>query len=349
MRVLQVAPPWFCVPPTGYGGIEWVVASLADGLADAGHEVTLLASGGSRTRARLRQVFTDPPSPRLGDPWVEAEHVLAAYADPSGFDLIHDHSGPVGLAAAAAAASSGPPVVHTLHGPWTRTNSGLYRRVCDRVRLVAISHDQAGRAPEGIRVADVVHNGIPIDRYPFREDRDPDPFLLFVGRASIEKGPVTAIEVAARTGLPLVMAIKVNEREERAYFDEAIAPAAARHDVEILTRVTHEEKVDLMGRATAVLFPIQWDEPFGLVMAEANACGTPVIAFARGAAPEVLRHEDTGYLVPSGDVDGLVDAVKRADAIERSACRRHVERHFSAAAMVERYLACYRRVLDTAR
>lgn len=342
MRVLQIAPPWFPVPPTGYGGIEWIVASMADGLVDAGHETTLRASGGSRTKATLRSFYDDPPSIHVGDPWYESPHAIAAYAERERYDIIHDHTGAIGPAIAASL-SDGPPVVHTLHGPWTEANQYLYRAVSDRVSLVAISHDQASRAPEGIRVADVVHNGVPLDRYPYRADKE--EFLLFVGRATADKGPEVAIDVAKRTGLPLVMAIKVAEPLEIQYYQTMIAPAMIGADVDVRTAVEHDEKVDLMGRAKAVVVPIRWDEPFGLVMAEAMACGTPVVAYRRGAAPEIVVDGETGALVAPGDLGALVDAVDRMDAIDPAACRARVEASLSATEMVARYVEVYERLL----
>ena len=343
MRILQVAPPWFPVPPTGYGGIEWIVASLADGLADAGHDVTLLASGGSHTRATLKTVYDDAPSLHVGDPWYEAPHSLAAYTRRDDFDLIHDHTGVIGPAIAAALPPGPPPVVHTLHGPWTTANERLYRAVCGRVHLAAISNDQASRAPEGIRVAAVCHNGVPLERYPYREDKE--DFLLFVGRATADKGPEIAIEVAKRVGLPLIMAIKIAEPLEIEYYDTMMAPALVDADVDIRTGVEHDEKVDLMGRARAVLVPIRWDEPFGLVMAEAMACGTPAVAYRRGAAPELVVDGETGYLIEPGDLGAFVDATHQVERIAPSACRQRVEEHLSSDRMVARYVELYERLV----
>jgi glycosyltransferase involved in cell wall biosynthesis len=343
VRVLQIAPPWFTVPPSGYGGTEWIVSSLADGLADAGHDTTLFASGGSTTRARLRSYYDVPPSLHVGDPWYESPHAVAAYAARDEFDVIHDHTGAIGPAIAACL-RDGPPVVHTLHGPWTTANEHLYRAAGSRVSLVAISHDQASRAPEGIQVADVVHNGVPLERYPYREDKE--DFLLFVGRAAADKGPEVAIDVARRVGLPLVMAIKINEPLEVQYYESMIAPAMVGADVDVRTGVGHEEKVDLMGRARAVIVPIRWDEPFGLVMAEAMACGTPAVAYRRGAAPEIVVDGETGALIEPGDLRGMVDAVRRADRIDPARCRARVEDHLSGQRMVAGYTALYERLLD---
>jgi glycosyltransferase involved in cell wall biosynthesis len=338
MRILQIAPPWFPVPPTGYGGIEWIVSSLADGLTDLGHEVTLVANGDSETSAELVSVFDGSRPHRLGDMWMEAAHVVTAYLRASEFDIVHDHTGVIGPSIAAAG-DLRVPVINTLHGPWTRENAVLYRTIGQHVALTAISHDQASRAPEGVRVAAVVHNGIELDAYPVGRQRE--DFLLFVGRASAEKGPEVAIEVARRTGRRLVMAMKVNEPEEHRYLAEVVGPAMRGVDVDLRTSVGNEEKSDLMMRARAVIVPIAWDEPFGLVMAEAAACGAPVIAFRRGSAPELVLDGISGRLVPPGDIAAMVDAVESIETIDPLDCRAWAEGRFSARRMVRRYLRLY--------
>jgi len=348
MRVLQIAPPWFPVPPTGYGGIEWVVSSLADGLTALGHDVTLVANGDSETSAELVSVFDGSTPQRLGDVWMDAAHAVTAYLHANDVDVVHDHTGVIGPAIAAAGGLR-TPVVNTLHGPWTDGNTLLYRAISRRVALTSISHDQAARAPEGVRVAAVVHNGIELDAYPVGRQRE--DFLLFVGRASPEKGPEVAIEVARRVGLPLVMAMKVNEPDEHRYLAEVVQPAMERADVhvELRTDVGHEQKADLMMRARAVLVPIAWDEPFGLVMAESAACGAPVIAFRRGAAPELVLDGISGRLVPPGDVDAMTAAVADIDRIDPLDCRAWAEGRFSSRRMVRRYLRVYEELMPARR
>ena len=338
MRILQIAPPWFPVPPTGYGGIEWIVSSLADGLTALGHDVTLVANGDSETSAELISVFEGSSPQRLGDVWMEAAHAVTAYLRAGDVDVIHDHTGVIGPAIAAAG-NLRVPVVNTLHGPWTRDNEVLYRAISRNVALTAISHDQASRAPDGVRVAAVVHNGIELDAYAVGRRRE--DFLLFVGRASHEKGPEVAIEVARRVGMPLVMAMKVNEPAEHRYVDQVVRPAMEGVDVDLRTDVGHDEKADLMMRTRAVLVPIGWDEPFGLVMAEAAASGAPVVAFRRGSAPELVLDGISGRLVPPGDVDAMVEAVNGIGDIDPLDCRAWAEGRFSARRMVRRYLRVY--------
>jgi glycosyltransferase involved in cell wall biosynthesis len=188
-----------------------------------------------------------------------------------------------------------------------------------------------------------VHNGVLLARYSLVEKKQ--NFLLFVGRAHPEKGPQVAVEVARRLGQPLVMAIKVNEPIEKAYWDEVLEPLCRELDVEVHFEPGHKEKVDLMGHAAALLAPIQWREPFGMVIPEANACGTPVVAFARGAAPELIVHGQTGFLVPPGDVDGFCAATDRVGDIEPARCRSHVGEYFSAEKMVAGYEEIYQSVL----
>mgnify|MGYP001818699570 FL=1 len=339
MRILQVAPPWLTVPPSRYGGIEWVVSGLADGLADAGHEVTLLASGGSSTRAALVSAFDEPPFEQLGDARIEAIQALTAYHRRRDFDIIHDHTAAVGPALAAL--TVGPPVVHTLHHAWLDDQIRLARLVAPPVRLVAISHDQAARSPDDVPIAAVVHNGIQVDRYPFTQDKD--DYLLFVGRSSQDKGPAVAIEVARRLGRHLVIAMKINERSERKYWEDVLRPLIGSDPaVDVVPNPKHDRKADLMARAATVVVPIRWPEPFGLVMPEANACGTPVVAFEIGAAAEVIDHGTTGFLVPPGDLDGFCAAVERTKDLLPRDCRTHVVRNFSVQRMVANYERVYK-------
>lgn len=333
MRILVVAPPWLPVPPRGYGGTEWIVAMLADGLVARGHQVTLVCAGGSATRAERRIVFDPAPSERFADRGVEAVHAVEAYAGCERFDVVSDHSGPVG---AAVAAHAGRPVVHTLHGAWTADARRLYRAIGGRLHLVAISHDQAARAPVGVPVADVVHNAVPLEQLPYRRAKEPG-LLAFVGRACPEKGPEVAIEVARRLGRRLVMCCKISEPEERRYWSDVVAPQLRHVDVEVRDRASREETVAVMGRAAAVLCPIRWPEPFGLVMAEANACGTPVVAFRSGAAPEVVADGVTGRLVRPGDLDAFTAAVETVDELDPAACRAHVAARFTPERLVDGY------------
>jgi glycosyltransferase involved in cell wall biosynthesis len=339
MRIAQIAPPWFTVPPSGYGGIELVVSLLTENLVERGHDVTLFASAGSTTTAALVSPLDAPDPALLGNVWYEVSHALSAYLDAiETFDVIHDHSGIVGPALGALL-DGGPPVVHTLHGPWTEPGRRYYRLLQDRVHLVAISEAQRSDFPE-LRYAATVHNGIDPESYPYREDKD--EYLVYIGRATPDKGPVQAIEVARQAKMPLKMLVKRNEPFEIAYWDEAVAPKL--HDeVEVFERVSHDVKAEMLSRARAMVFPIQWPEPFGLVMIEAMACGTPVLACPRGAATEIVDDGSTGFLRSS--VDELVETVRRVGECSSSACRAWVANRFSTDAMVSGYERVFEKVI----
>jgi len=334
MRIAQIAPPWFPVPPDGYGGTERVVAILADGLASRGHDVTLFASGGSRSRARIQTPLPVAPDPEtLGNTWDDAFHASAAYLHAGEFDLIHDHSGIIG-ACLGGLLRGGPPVVHTLHGPWHEQARRQLALLDRNLHLVAISAAQRASNPY-VRYAAVIHHGLDPDELPYgavKEER-----LAFLGRSSPDKGIAEAISISARTGLPLTMMVKIGEPEEKVYWESCIAPLL--HDgIELIVNADHKTKVRELGRAKALVFPMCWNEPFGLVMVEALGCGTPVVVTCRGSAPEIVTHGETGFLVePDDAVDGSVAAIARLDEIDPAACRLRFETHFSAGRMVEQH------------
>ncbi|MDP9342667.1 MAG: glycosyltransferase family 4 protein [Actinomycetota bacterium] len=340
MRIAEVAPPWIAVPPKGYGGIEWVVSLVADGLAEHGHDVTLFATGDSTTKARLEYVFEHAP----GATWInsvyhDTVHALHAFRDPGRFDLYHLH---VPWAALVAGTLCGRPIVLTVHGSINDRMRDLFDRVGDRAWFVAISESQR-RQMEELRYAGVVYNGIDLEQYPFQADKD--EYLLFLGRAAPEKGLLRAVLTAKKAGLPLVLALKMADPHEREHWERDakphLPPGTVVHD-----EIDHEGKVELLARARAVLFPIDWEEPFGLVMTEAMACGTPVIATPRGSVPEVIADGETGFIVPVEDYPAAaVECLGRLDEIDPKACRARVERLFSKEAMVQGYERAFERVL----
>ena len=339
LRIALVAPPWLPIPPHGYGGTERVIALLADGLSAAGHDVTLFAAAGSRTGARLVSPLEQPPPVIGAAPDEEAFHTMAAFLARDDFDLIHDHTslGP----AFAGLLLDGPPVIHTLHGPWTPGLKHKLGLVHDRVHLVAISHAQQ-RLNTAVRVAGVVHNGIDIDAHPFQEHKE--DFLLYLGRVNPDKAPEVAIEVAQKAGLPLTMIIKRSEPEEWEYWHDEVEPLVD-DSITVLEQPAHDVKVDLLGRARALVCPINWPEPFGLVFAEALACGTPVITRPFGAAPEIVT-ADVGFLCD--DVKDMVEAVDAVHEISPHACRARAVDNFSGDAMVRGYTRVYESVLNEA-
>jgi glycosyltransferase involved in cell wall biosynthesis len=342
MRIALIAPPWYAVPPSGYGGIEWVVALLADGLTDRGHDVTLFAPPGSRTRARLVSPLGEQPPPdSIGNPWYEASHAMSAYEESERFDILHDHTGPVGVSIGALIES---PIVHTLHGPFTPQTLMLYSRIARHLWFVAISESQRSMGPPDLRWAGVVHNGIPMDNYPYREDKE--DFLFFLGRADEEKAPHLAVEAARRAGRRLVMCVTTKNERERRYWADKVEPLLS-DDVEVHGECDQRQKADLLARAAALLFPIQWPEPFGLVMTEAMACGTPVVAWRNGSVPEVVDDGVTGFVVES--MDEMVRAIDGVGDLAGRTLRAHVEERFSAEAMVAGYERAFERVLAAER
>jgi glycosyltransferase involved in cell wall biosynthesis len=297
--------------------------------------VTLFAAPGSTTKAELVTTFAEPLDPRvLGNPWYDAYHALSAYLRVDDFDVVHDHAGIIGPVCAVMLRGH-PPVVHTLHGPWTDEARLLYSLVNGRVHLVAVSDAQAAENPD-VRYAAIVHNGIHVDSYTYRGVKD--EYVVYIGRANPDKGPVEAIRIARQAGRPLKMILKRGEPPEIAYFEHEIQPVLG-HDVELFENVSHQTKVELLGRACALLFPIRWPEPFGLVMVEAMACGTPVITTNWGAARELVADGVTGYR--RDNADDLAHAIGLVDQIDPAACRVRVEERFSAPAMVRAYLAIY--------
>jgi glycosyltransferase involved in cell wall biosynthesis len=342
MRIAILSPVWFPVPPSRYGGIEWVVSLLADGLVDEGHEVTLFASGDSDTKANLASVFDIAPSEFIGQTNYELHHALACFERASEFEIVNDHSGALG----AALGATGPtPVVHTVHGPLNRRAGQLYEqinRIAPRVGFISLSMNQRSPLPDLNWVANCP-NALDLSRYPVHPHRG--EYLLFVGRMSPDKGAHRAIEVAEELGLPLKLAGKMQELREEEFFDAAVRPHLG-GDIEYLGEVSHDEKVDLLQNARATLFPIEWAEPFGLVMIESMACGTPVIASRHGAVPEVIEHGRSGIIVD--DHKEMPAALEEADRLDPMECRRYVEERFSKERMVSDYEAAYAKALDLA-
>ncbi len=339
MRVGLIAPPWLSVPPVGYGGTEVVLDNLARGLQQLGHEVRLFTVGDSRCPVPRGWLFPSPPA-IMGAAADEAAHDLAAYEAMDDVDVVHDHSllGP--LLVAGRRRAPGVPIVSTHHGAFTPENVRIFRSIAEHARVVAISHDQAGRA-DGVPITAVIHHGIDLDAY--RPGSGNGEFLLFIGRMSPDKGVHHAVRVAHATGLPLRIASKIREACEWEYFEHAVHPLLAPQD-ELLVEPPFATRLELLQDAVALVNPIAWDEPFGLVMAEALATATPVLAFPRGAAPEIVDDGTTGFLCT--DTDAMIAAVARIGSIDRAACRDAAERRFSLQRMARDHESLYRRVLD---
>jgi glycosyltransferase involved in cell wall biosynthesis len=335
VKIGLIAPVWFPVPPTGYGGIEWIVWLLADGLVDVGHDVTLFASGDSHTKATLASVYDVAPSELIGTSIVEVHHCLACYERSSEFDVINDHSG---LPAAALGGAVPTPVLHTVHGPLDSMGGVVYQqvaRVSSGVGLISISINQRKPQPDLPWVANCP-NALDFSLYPVKPHRG--DYLLFLGRMSADKGCHRAIDVAVTAGLPLKIAGKRREPAEIEYFDQYVRPHLS-GQIEYLGEVTHGDKVELLQDARATLFPIEWEEPFGLVMIESMACGTPVIATRYGAVPEVIEDGVSGIIVD--DARDMAGALERADLLDPLEIRRVCEARFAPERMVAGYVEAY--------
>jgi glycosyltransferase involved in cell wall biosynthesis len=335
MRIGMIAPPWFPVPPPAYGGTEAVVSLLTEGLVAHGVDVVLFASGDSTTSAALHSVHTEAPSARIGEMAAELEHVLACLARADEFDVIHDHSG---LLAVTLAGSIDTPFVHTAHGPFTGHAGKLYENALafnPSASLISLTHAQRRPAP-GLPWIANCPNAIDVMRFPFRAGHD--GYLAFLGRMSPEKGAHRAAEVARAAGLDLLIAAKCREPAERAYFDEFVKPLLG-NGIEYIGELRHDEKCDLLRNAKALVFPIDWEEPFGLVLVEAAACGTPVVATRRGSVPEVVADGVTGIVVDSPEE--MPAAIERVDDLDPFEIRRDAEDRFSPHRLTINYLNAY--------
>jgi len=339
MKIMLVAPPWLPVPPLGYGGTESVIDHLARGFALEGHDVLLCATGDSTCPVQQRWVYPQGQGIQGGSA-VEFRHVAHAYELAAEFDIIHDHSllGPL-----CVAASTRTPVVTTNHGPFDPELQAVYRAVAQRsIPIIAISSSQAGFA-SGIPISAVIHHGIDVERFPFCAE--PGDYSLFLGRMSETKGVDRAIRAARAAGERLVIAAKMREPEEYRYFEQCVAPLLDDRIV-FVGEVAGDEKVALLANARSLINPISWPEPFGLVMIEALACGTPVLTFPIGAAPEIVNDGVTGFLC--ADEAHIARRLTELDRLDRSACRQSVIDDFSTERMVAQHLDLYTRVLKRA-
>lgn len=342
MRIAQVAPLWERVPPFRYGGVELIVSLLTDELVKRGHEVTLFASGDSLTQGQLKSVHERALrlDENIKEPGLYEQMMLSdLYQNASQFDIIHSH---VGCAALPYSALVKTPTVHTTHGIFTPDNEKMFRQFA---KQPYISISNAQREPSlGLNYVKTVYNGIELKIYPFTEKPARSPYLAFVGRISPEKGPEAAIQIARAVGLPLIMAGKVDP-VDRSYYQEKIKPLIDGEQIQYLGEVSHTEKANLLGNAAVTLFPITWREPFGLVMVESMAAGTPVVGMALGSVPEVIAHGKTGLICHS--IEEMIAAVPEAMKLSRHACRDYVTDRFSVQTMVDGYEAAYRQLVTS--
>jgi glycosyltransferase involved in cell wall biosynthesis len=359
MKIGQIAPPWIAIPPKNYGGTENVIYTLVEEQVAQGHEVTLLAPGEAHTSAKHVSFF---PKSLLaaGESWqthLKAYyhfHCAVEYLKDHDFDMVHTHlSSATDLYLFPLLASLATPHVTTLHSPFpfdAAPGSQLgptdeyYMQWISVVPMVAISEKAQAEAPKDLHFVGVVHHGLPMNDFrPTRKRRA--NFFVWLGRFAREKGAHLAIEAAKRAEVPIVLAGTIDRyrQESVRYFHEVIEPQIDGEQVKYLGPVNLKQKLNLLSRARGFLNPIEWEEPFGMVMIEAMALGCPVISFARGAAPELVVDGETGFLVQN--VDEMVQAIPRIDEIDREITRLHVERNFSAHVMAEKYTQVYTKVM----
>jgi glycosyltransferase involved in cell wall biosynthesis len=333
MDIAIIAPPWLPVPAPAYGGTEAVLDVLARGLQAAGHEVLLVCHPDSQCPVPKASVVPAEDAVPMGRSSIELEHVIGAYELVQDCDVVHDNTlaGPI-----YSTRYPTLPVVTTNHNLFNRKYNAIYGAVVPRVALVAISNSHA--TSTHLPIDAVVYHGVNVDDYPF--GAGDGGYVALLGRMTENKGVHRAIAVAKAAGMRLKIAAKMREPHEHAYFDQFVRPHLG-DDVEYLGEVGADGKRELLKSAAALLNPISWREPFGMVMLEALACGTPVIGCPQGAAPEIVEHDVTGFL---GDSDAeLIDGLLSIDQIDRGVCREHVRQQFSVERMVEGYVRVFER------
>jgi glycosyltransferase involved in cell wall biosynthesis len=340
LRIAMLAPPWISVPPPGYGGVEEVVSVLTEALVRGGHLVTLFCAPGSTSSAAVVTLLSAAHPDEIERSLYEVDHVAGAFEAidraslDQPFDVIHDHCG---FTAVAMADRIDTPIVHTLHGQFTPSTAEFYLRHAGKVTLVGISKAQLASAPAGIGPTTVIPNPLDVSAWPLQEQKD--DYLLWIGRMTPEKGPQRAITAARAAGVPLVLA-GVIQPGKQAFFDAEVAPHVDGSSVRFVGEVAGAAKRSLFAHARALLMPIRWEEPFGMVMVEALACGTPVIAFAEGAAREIVVEGRTGFLV--GNEQTMAAAVGRLSSVSARDCRAWVAAHCDPDVVAAAHVRVYR-------
>lgn len=343
MKILMIAPPWESVPPAGYGGTESVVHLLTEELVARGHDVMLFATGDSRTSANLGYVC--PRSLRTADdvadklPYV-FRHAAEAISLAPDYDIVHNHAGEEVMAMAGL--TGGVPMLTTMHCNVTADRRFVWDGYDGHYNTVSWAQRKSMPRIDRPQFAGVAYNAIDVPSFPFEEKKE--GYLLFLSRISLEKGVHIAIDVAKRSGRRLLIAGKVDPADYD-YYLAVVAPQIDGDQIVFVGEADAVCKRELYRKAKALLMPIVWEEPFGLVMAEAQACGTPVIAFGRGSAREVVSDGTTGFVVDNADQ--MVSAIDRLDEINPDTCRRSMEERFDTPVMADRYLELYGRIIGT--
>lgn len=342
MKVALLSPLWEAVPPKTYGGTELVVHQIGEELVKKGHDVTLFACGVSNTSAKLISCI-ETPMREAGvtcPQYYESKSICQVLERAAEFDIIHNH---LGFQLLPFANLINTPIVTTLHGAFINKNEFDFHNEHKEQSFISISDYQRKGAPDLNYVA-TVYNGININDYPLYETPNlKEPYFAFLGRMSVEKGAHLAIEIAKKSGIKLIMAGKVGETDKE-YYEAMVKPSIDGKNIIYIGEVGLEAKRELLGNAIATLHTVTWPEPFGLVMAESNACGTPVLALRDGSIPEVIKHCETGFV--EDNIENLYSRVKDIPKIDRKKCREHVCKNFTSEIMTNNYLNTYENILS---
>jgi len=353
MKIAQIAPLWYPVPPKGYGGTEAIVSKLTEGLIKRGHSVTLFASGDSKTKAKLSSVIEKNLS-SLNISWLcdsyNILNLIEAFYRAKEFDIIHTH---IDVYDPIFRAKSPVPTITTLHNPFwptKKTKTGRWYEYKARILIynhfaklpyVAISNSYRKQCPANIKFVKTIYHGVDLSQLKFNPN--PENYFVWLGRLTPRKGLHLVVKLARELGFRLLIAGKVASPENAKYFQKEIEPYLSKK-IQFLDELQSEkEKSEFLGRAKALIYPLLWEEPFGIVMIEAMACGTPVIAFPRGSAPEIIKNRKTGFLVKN--LNGMKGAIRNLEKISRINCRQRVEKLFTVEKMVEKYEKLYYQII----
>jgi len=342
LKIAQIAPVRERVPPKRYGGIELIVHLLTEELVRRGHKVTLFASGDSITKAKLHSWYPAPIREIGGSYLPNLLHASQSFKRADEFDIVHSHMSCTGIAFGALVKK---PVLHTLHGVFTDKNKRFYKLNRDAGFYNSISYEQRKFGPEEMNYIGNVYNAIDIKSYPY-SDKKKD-YFIHISRITEAKGTDIAVDVAKKAGVKLIIAGKIDAGRDTEFFEQKIEPMIDGKQIVFLGEVSEEEKRKLFKEAKGFIFPLRWAEPFGLVLIESLAAGTPVIALASGSVPEVVEHGKTGFI--ANDVDELVTAVGNVEELSYKDCRKSAEEKFGAKRMVDDYETLYKKIIKIAK
>lgn len=354
LKIAQLSTPFISVPPKTYGGTELVISYLTEELVRRGHQVTLFATKNSKTKAKLKYVFNElglgKTQKLLSNiavklSWAHAlpslYHAVLPFEEVKKFDIIHNHFHYYGLFFSNLVDI---PILTTYHGDLsTAEKSPIEKMILEKYRkkpFIAISKSQRKKTKIKLNFLATIYHGIPLERFLWSEK--PENYVVWLGRLTQKKGVDAAIQVAKRAGQKLIIAGTINPADQE-FFQKKIKPKIDKKSIFYIGPVNHSQKVKLLKNAKALLYPVSWEEPFGLVMIEAQACGCPVVGLKRGSVPEIVKDGETGFVVES--LDQMVQVLNQINQIDRGNCRRHAEKNFSLQRMVDKYEEIYQKIL----